>query len=155
MQPSRKRLIPVDHEVPEDLLKLVVDGRLLTEDDIRKALLPYATWTMYDLIRHPKTARALRYFVSPIGFVDTNCYDPPIQDEHRDVLGISPGTFGMRRAVSHWQFTRRGIWCVGEVDQDLRIYIIQSEQPGVRLDDARLLPIGVRVHSLQIQDTPT
>ena len=92
---------------------------------------------------------------SVLGFVDANCYDPPIPDEHRAVFGISPGDAGMRRAATHWVFTRRAIWCVGDNGSGRhRLYIVQSDQPGARVGDFRLLPSAVRVFDFDLMESP-
>lgn len=155
MLPHHRRWFSAQDAQPTDLLKLAIDDRLVTEDVVRKALLPYATWTIFDLIAHPRTSRRLRNMVSVLGFVDANCYDPPIPDEHRDVLGISPGDAGMRRAAAHWIFTRRAIWCVGDNGSGRhRLYLIQSDQPGARVGDNRLLPSAVRVFDFDLMESP-
>ena len=155
MLPHIRRMFAEKDDQPADLLKMAIDGRLVDEDVVRKAVLPYATWTIYDLIAHPVTTRKMRNLASVLGFVDANCYDPPIPDEHRAVFGISPGDAGMRRAAAHWIFTRRAIWCVGDNGSGRhRLYIVQSDQPGARVGDYRLLPSAVRVFDFDLMESP-
>lgn len=150
MRPSRLKLLPVEHLPPDDLLKFVLDEALVDERDVRLALQKYATWSICDLLRYPDMYSRLRTSLAPVGFVGANFLDVEITDDNRAALGIGPGKLGLERAWAHWTFTRRALWCIGEVDGEARVYVVCSEQPGKRLGDNRLLPVQVTSHTLAV-----
>ena len=150
MRPSRQKLLPVEHPPPDDLLKLALDENPVAEHDVRLALQKYATWTIYDLLRYPDLYSRLRTSLAPVGFVGANFLHVEITDDNRAALGIGPGRLGLERAWAHWTFTRRTLWCIGDVDGEARVYAISSEQPGRRLGDKRLLPFCVKTYTLAV-----